>query len=112
MKIKKERVERIRSLLLKEVSLYIQYKMGIIDFQITKVLLSSDLKQAKFLFVNIYEENNRLNNKLSELENFLNRNSKKIRNDLFRKLGLRYVPEFVFEYDKFTFEYDIGGKEV
>lgn len=101
MKTNKERIEKIRSLLLKEVSLYIQFKMGITDFQITRVLLSSDLKHAKFLFVNIYDRDE----EVPKWESFLNKNSKKIRNDLFRKLGLKYVPDFIFEYDQ-------GGKEI
>ncbi len=96
--MKEERVEKIRSLLYRELSYYIKTKMNIEDFQITKVLLSPDLKKAKFFFIIYSSDQDK-----GKVEEFLNRNSKRIRNDLFRILRLRVVPYFIFEYDRGCF---------
>lgn len=90
------RIEKIRNLLAREVSLYIKNSLNVSNFQLNDVLLSFDLKKAKFLFVSV---NGNLDDYV-KMEKFLNKNSKKIRNELFRKLGLKIVPEFIFEYDR------------
>ncbi|MEN3015272.1 MAG: ribosome-binding factor A [bacterium] len=94
--MKNERIEKIRSLLHKEVGVYLHSDLNLSDVQITRVLISPDLKKVKFMFVSVSE-----NFKQGfEVEEFLNRNSRKIRKDLFRRLSLKRVPEFMFEYDR------------
>ncbi|MCS7165478.1 MAG: ribosome-binding factor A [Candidatus Calescibacterium sp.] len=90
-----QRIEKIRKLLHREVSMYIQNEMGLRDLQINRVLFSPDLKKAKFIFV--YISNNSSDNK--HIEDFLNKNSSRIRSSMFKLLRLRFVPEFIFEYE-------------
>ncbi|MCS7243710.1 MAG: ribosome-binding factor A [Candidatus Calescibacterium sp.] len=93
--MKVERIEKIRKLLQREISVYLHSRMNLHNIQINRVLLSSDLKKAKFLFSCLDS-----NDKCNDMEDFLNRNSNRIRTDLFRLLKIKSVPEFVFEYDR------------
>jgi len=103
--MKSERIERIRSLLYKEVSSYIRQEYQDSFIQITRVFLSKDLKKAKFMFVLL--DLQRINRKdFSFIEEKLNRDSKRIKRDLYKNIGLKFVPDFVFEYD---IEYELSG---
>lgn len=92
---KNHRIEKIRSLLYREVSLYLHSVMQLSEVQIKRVLLSYDLSRAKFLFSTVYGDYK----KSKEIEKNLNKNSERIRSALYRTLGLRKVPKFLFEYD-------------
>lgn len=94
--MKNQRVEKIRILLLKEVSNYLKFEMNLPNIQVTKVLLSSDLRKSKIFFVDVLGKIDEAN----FLEQQLNSNSNKIRRDLFRRLSLKIVPELIFEYDR------------
>ncbi|MCX7758592.1 MAG: ribosome-binding factor A [bacterium] len=105
--MKVERIEKIRKLLQREISVYLHSRMNLYYIQINRVLLSPDLKRAKFLFSCLDN-----NDKSSDMEDFLNRNSSRIRADLFRLLKIKIVPEFIFEYDRggyYEFVSDQGG---
>jgi len=96
---KSRRVDRVSSLLKKEITLIIMNDLqseiisnGFID--LTKLEISRDLQYCK-IYVQIGG-----NKKISEVVEYLNTSRKTIRNLLSQRIDMRRIPEITFKEDK------------
>ncbi|MFT8229935.1 MAG: 30S ribosome-binding factor RbfA [Enterobacterales bacterium] len=92
------RINKISSLLRKEISIILQSKINTPQtkmFTISGIKLSNDFSYAKIFVTFLYDSNEEIKNNIFFLKNM----SKFIRKLLSMKLKLRKIPKLTFIYD-------------
>jgi ribosome-binding factor A len=92
-----KRSQRLSVQILRDISELLEPELpgvvpGLVTF--TKVKLSDDLRYAKVYFSYLGEEANK-----ERVTDYLNREKKRIRTDVGRKLRVRHIPEIEFRFD-------------
>tara|TARA_Y100001978_G_scaffold181595_1_gene177886 strand:+ start:226 stop:600 length:375 start_codon:yes stop_codon:yes gene_type:complete len=95
------RLEKVASLLKKEISLIIMYQLDnnlILEnfVSITKVEITADMQYCKILINSSANETTK-----NQIVEQLNVNKNKIRYYLSQKISMKRVPELIFKKDKF-----------
>ncbi len=88
---------QIEKLIFEELRCIIPYEMSdprVVNIEITKVILSEDLKRAKVYFISRCENNHFLE------EEVLNKASGFVRFEIGKSIQLKYIPTLSFFLDK------------
>ncbi len=92
-----KRSDRLNELILRDISTLLDGKLaelssGLTTF--TAVRLTGDLRYAKVYYSFLGDEESR-----QRVQNYLQRQRKKIRSEVGKNLRIRHIPEIVFKYD-------------